>query len=117
MFDKVQTALVPLIAKVLASDYQPSKAPLEGSFPLEAQKRVGNAIIKAIGFDADHGRTDVSVHPFTSSMSPSDVRITSRFKESEWYQGLAALVHETGHGTYKCFLRNGVQHHQTDSAF
>ena len=38
------------------------------------------------------------MHPFTTSFSPSDVRITSRFSEDEWYQGLAGTVHEGGHG-------------------
>ena len=99
IFDEIQASLVPLIAKVLKSDYQPSKAPLEGTFPLEAQRKVGDMIVAQIGFNMEHGRIDVSVHPFTTSFSPSDVRITSRFKETEWYQGLAALIHESGHGT------------------
>lgn len=98
IFDEIQTALVTLIGKVLESDYQPSKAPLEGIFALDAQRIVGHQIVKALGFNMELGRIDVSVHPFTTSFSPSDVRITSRFKESEWYQGLAGLIHEAGHG-------------------
>jgi carboxypeptidase Taq len=100
IFDKIQDALVPLITNVLQSEYQPCKAPLEGSFPLEAQRKVGDKIVGQIGFNNEHGRIDVSVHPFTMSFSPSDVRITSRFKETEWYQGLAALIHESGHGMF-----------------
>jgi len=98
LFNEIQAALVPLIAKVLESDYQPSKAPLEGTFDIAAQRKVGDAIVDKIGFNNELGRIDVSVHPFTMSFSPSDVRITSRFKETEWYQGLAALIHEGGHG-------------------
>jgi carboxypeptidase Taq len=99
IFAEIESALVPLIQKVLQSDYQPSKAPLEGTFPLDAQRKVGDEIVKSIGFNTELGRVDVSAHPFTTSFSPSDVRITSRFKGSEWYQGLAGLVHEAGHGT------------------
>ena len=54
-----------------------------------------------MGFDEEHGRIDVSVHPFTSSFSPADVRITTRFSDSEFYQGLAGSIHEAGHAMYE----------------
>lgn len=94
IFQQVQQALVPLIAKVLDSETPPSTKPLEGAFPLEKQKGLSQEIVTSIGFDQEIGRIDVSVHPFTTSFSPSDVRITSRFSEQEWYQGLAGTIHE-----------------------
>ncbi len=108
LFDEIQEALVPLIVRVLKSDYQPSKAPLDGTFDITAQKKVGDEIVKKIGFNSNLGRVDVSVHPFTTSFSPSDVRITSRFKETEWYQGLAALIHESGHAIYEQNLKSSA---------
>jgi len=101
LFAEVQTALVPFIAKIRASDNAPSLDPLKGNFPIDAQKTMSQKIVKAIGFDENHGRIDVSVHPFTMSLSSADVRITSRFSESEWYQGLAGSVHEAGHAMYE----------------
>jgi carboxypeptidase Taq len=94
VFQQVQQALVPLIAKVLDSKTPPSTKPLEGTFPLDKQKELSQKIVTSIGFNQEIGRIDVSVHPFTTSFSPSDVRITSRFSEQEWYQGLAGTVHE-----------------------
>ena len=44
------------------------------------------------------------MHPFTISFSSADVRITSRFRQDEWYQGLAGTVHETGHAIYESNL-------------
>lgn len=108
IFDEIQSALVPLIAKVLKSTYQPSKAPLEGTFDIDAQRKVGDYIVDKIGYDNELGRVDVSVHPFTMAFSPSDVRITSRFKDSEWYQGLAALTHEAGHAIYEQNLKSSA---------
>ena len=101
LFAEVQTALVPFIAKIRASDNAPSLDPLKGNFPIDAQKTISQKIVNAIGFDENHGRIDVSVHPFTMSLSSADVRITSRFSESEWYQGLAGSVHEAGHAMYE----------------
>jgi carboxypeptidase Taq len=99
LFKEVHDALVPFIAKIRGSESAPSLEPLRGTFPIDAQKSVSQQIVKAIGFDESHGRIDVSVHPFTMSLSNADVRITSRFSEKEWYQGLAGSVHEAGeHG-------------------
>jgi carboxypeptidase Taq len=101
LFHEVQSALVPFIAKIRSSDNQPSLDPLKGTFPIDVQKEVSKKIVTAIGFDESHGRIDVSVHPFTMSLSNADVRITSRFSEKEWYQGLAGSVHEAGHAMYE----------------
>jgi carboxypeptidase Taq len=118
IFAEIESALVPLIQKVLQSDYQPSKAPLEGIFPLDDQRKLGDKIVTSIGFNTELGRVDESVHPFTTSFSPSDVRIASRFKESEWCQGLAGLVHEAGHGTsFSLCLCLGKRVHHTHTLF
>ena len=101
IFDEIQSALVPLIARVLASTHGPSTDPLSGQFPIDVQQKLNEDIVTALGFDTTHGRIDVSVHPFTTSFSPSDVRITSRFNDTEWYQGLAGSIHEGGHAMYE----------------
>jgi len=109
IFTQVQETLVPLIQKVLDAKMKqqgPSTDALrheEGgdSFDIKKQQELSEKLVKAIGFNADQGRIDVSVHPFTSSMSPSDVRITSRFRTDEWYQGLAGSLHEGGHAIYE----------------
>jgi len=101
IFGTIQKALVPLIAKVLASETQPSTVPLKGHFDITAQKELCQDIVTKLGYSLDQGRMDVSVHPFTMSLSTNDVRITSRFKTEEWYQGLAAMMHEGGHAMYE----------------
>ena len=101
IFGEIQEALVPLIQRVLESSYQPSTDPLMGDFNVDAQKELGTDIVTKLGFDINLGRIDVSVHPFTNSFSPKDVRITSRYRTDEWYQGLAAMIHEGGHAMYE----------------
>ena len=88
LFNQVQSTLVPFIAKIRASEDAPSLEALSGKFDIDAQKSACQKIVTAIGFDEGHGRIDVSVHPFTMSLSGADVRITSRFSDDEWYQGL-----------------------------
>eukprot|EP00978_Attheya_sp_CCMP212_P026520 scaffold87387_cov63-Attheya_sp.AAC.4 len=102
IFDEIQTALVPLIRRVLESSTPPSKQALSGqTFPIDSQVELNRNIVTALGFDEEHGRIDVSVHPFTTSFGSADVRITSRFSDKEWYQGLAGTIHEGGHAMYE----------------
>lgn len=44
---------------------------------------------------------DVSVHPFTGGSHPTDVRITSRYSEDNWIEGMAGTIHECGHAMYE----------------
>jgi Zn-dependent M32 family carboxypeptidase len=101
LFEQVQSTLVPFIAKIRASENAPSLEALSGKFNIDAQKSACQKIVTAIGFDEGHGRIDVSVHPFTMSLSGADVRITSRFSDDEWYQGLMGTIHEGGHAMYE----------------
>ena len=56
--------------------------------------------MEAIGFDFNHGRLDVSLHPFSGG-TPDDVRITTRYDTEDFSQALMAVVHETGHALYE----------------
>jgi carboxypeptidase Taq len=47
------------------------------------------------------GRIDTSVHPFTGGSHPTDVRITTRYSEDKWMEGISGTVHEVGHGLYE----------------
>ena len=67
-------------------------------------------IAGAIGFDFERGRMDVSVHPFTGGSHPSDVRITTRYSEDNWIEGIAGTIHECGHAMYE----QGRSHGQMD---
>ena len=56
-----------------------------------------------LGFDFDHGRLDESQHPFCGGL-PDDVRITTRYDESEVTSALMGVLHETGHALYEAGL-------------
>jgi carboxypeptidase Taq len=101
VFDQIETALVPLLALVSTSGTAPPTDPLLGTFPIDVQKEICRDLVTSLGFDESHGRIDVAVHPFTSSSSPADVRITSRFSTNEWVMGVLATIHEGGHAMYE----------------
>lgn len=101
LFDDLCGFLPETIAAII--EHQARKpAPLEpeGPFPIEAQRRLGLRMMAAIGFDFDHGRLDVSLHPFCGG-TPDDVRITTRYEEDNFSRALMGVLHETGHAMYE----------------
>jgi len=101
IFGTIREALVPLLAKVLESPNRPKKDCLSGAFPVDKQAEIAKRLVTAIGYDDKYGRIDVSTHPFTSPCSPRDVRITSRFTDGKWREGIIATLHEGGHAIYE----------------
>ncbi len=81
----------------------------KGPFPIEAQKAVGQALMKAVGFNFEHGRLDISHHPFCGGV-PSDVRMTTRYRTDEFLSSLMGILHETGHGLYEQNLPRDLAH-------
>ena len=71
-------------------------APLVGPFSTESQRALGIKGMSLLGFDFNHGRLDVSHHPFCGGV-PSDVRLTTRYNEQQLTQSLMSVIHETGH--------------------
>ena len=57
-------------------------------------------MMKLLGFDFNHGRLDVSVHPFCGGV-PTDVRMTTRYDEVDFTSALMGVIHETGHARYE----------------
>ena len=75
----------------------------KGPFSIASQRELGVQIMKRLGFDFEHGRLDVSLHPFCGG-SPDDLRITTRYCEDDFMQGLMGIMHETGHSLYESNL-------------
>jgi carboxypeptidase Taq len=56
--------------------------------------------MKRVGFNFEHGRLDVSHHPFCGGV-PADVRITTRYDERDFVKSFMGVLHETGHAKYE----------------
>src|SRR5258708_14877432 len=84
LFGDLARFLPGLIDQVLARQ-QAAPPPLEptGRFPIEKQRALAVKLMERIGFDFDHGRLDVSLHPFCGG-TPDDVRITTRYEEDDF---------------------------------
>jgi len=101
IFGEVKDGLVPLLADLRTKGTAPDSSWLNGKFDTDKQASLCRDIALALGFDLNKGRLDVSVHPFTGGAHPTDVRMTTRFKEEDVLEGLTGAIHETGHALYE----------------
>ncbi len=92
--------LVPLVAEICDGGRRPNTGMLAGRFPAAAQEAFGLAAARAIGFDFEAGRLDVTAHPFCTGLGPCDCRITTRYDEHFFNAALFGILHEAGHGIY-----------------
>jgi carboxypeptidase Taq len=95
-------AFLPQTITAIIERQAAAPAPLQppGPFPITAQRDVALRFMQAIGFDFEHGRLDISAHPFCGG-TPDDVRITTRYREDDFSRALMGVLHETGHAMYE----------------
>ena len=116
LFDDLAGFLPDFIQQVL--DRQAAAAPViepEGPFPVAIQEQLGARLMKVLGFDFHHGRLDTSLHPFCGG-TPDDVRITTRYDETDFTQSLMGVLHETGHALYERGLPVDWRHQPVGAA-
>ena len=100
LFAGVKQWLPDLITQVQAKQANHKVLQPIGPFATANQKALGLEVMKLLGFDFDHGRLDVSAHPFCGGVS-EDVRLTTRYDENDVAQALMGIIHETGHARYE----------------
>jgi carboxypeptidase Taq len=74
---------------------------LHREYDEQKQWDFGLEVIRRYGFDFERGRQDKSVHPFTTSFSIGDVRITTRVDRNFLSPALFGTLHECGHALYE----------------
>lgn len=101
LFDDLAVFLPEFTQEALAVQARrPRPAEPEGPFPIERQRALGLTMMKALGYDFERGRLDVSMHPFCGG-ADNDVRITTRYDEADFARALMGVLHETGHALYE----------------
>ncbi|WP_215800136.1 carboxypeptidase M32 [Pantoea dispersa] len=99
-FGDLKSWLPDLLQKAVARQQATPIAQPVGPFAIESQKQLGLSVMATLGFDFNHGRLDVSAHPFCGGV-PEDVRITTRYNENDFLSALMGVIHETGHARYE----------------
>ncbi|MDR1099660.1 MAG: carboxypeptidase M32 [Treponema sp.] len=100
VFTPLRERLVSLLEKIRRSS-PPDTAFLNQRFDVEKQARFNHRLMDYLGFDRDRGRLDASAHPFTTTLGPHDVRITTRYFPDNILSGIFSVIHESGHAFYE----------------
>lgn len=97
VFDVLKRELVPLIAQVGSDGIDDF---MRGPFPEDRQRAFSLQVIERFGYTPESFRLDRTVHPFATSSSTRDIRLTSRYSEAD-LTSLFTAMHECGHGLYE----------------
>ncbi len=104
VFDTIRPALSELVKS--APDVDASF--LDVSYDADEQRDFCQRLAATVGFDEGAWRLDPTVHPFCTSFSNRDVRLTTRYQPT----GLGSLwstLHESGHGQYAHGIASSLQ--------
>lgn len=101
IFEELKRETVPLIHAIGERVDAVDDSVLHQPFDEGMQERFGEGVIRAFGYDFERGRQDRTLHPFCTSFSINDVRITTRF-DADWLNpALFGTMHESGHAMYE----------------
>lgn len=100
VFSDLQRSLVPFVAEISSKD-QVDDSFLMRKYDVNRQEEFSRFILTKMGFSTDRGRLDVSTHPFTTTLGPDDIRITTRYNENFFKTSIFGTIHECGHALYE----------------
>jgi carboxypeptidase Taq len=97
VLERLRDGLVTLVASAPNVDDAVLRA---GPFPEAGQRALVDTVLRAIGIDDRQWRVDDAAHPFEATIAAQDVRLTTRYDESD-LDSLYSSLHELGHGLYE----------------
>ncbi|MFA5571272.1 MAG: carboxypeptidase M32 [Sphaerochaetaceae bacterium] len=81
---------------------------LQTHYPKDKQELFIKEMLTTIGFDWKRGVLGESTHPYTITLGSDDIRITTRYGESDVTSPLFSALHEGGHALYEMGASNEV---------
>jgi len=110
IFDDLKQELVPLVAAIADRSDRVNDAAVHQPFDEMPQETFGKKVAAILGYDFSRGRLDPTVHPFETSFSCNDVRITTRYESNFLSPSLFGTMHETGHAMYEQGVSPALDH-------
>jgi carboxypeptidase Taq len=101
IFDATKAELIPLREAIEERGTAVSDALVHQQFNVDKQKEFARFIAGQIGYDFERGHLGTVVHPFATSFSRNDARITTRWYPDFLNPSLFGTLHESGHAMYE----------------
>jgi carboxypeptidase Taq len=104
LFAHLRRELIPIV-QAITSQPPADDSCLKQHYPQADQLEFGLDVIRQLGYDFNRGRQDLTHHPFMTSFSLGDTRITTRVDENDFSYCLFSTIHESGHAMYEQGIR------------
>ena len=101
IFEAVKTELVPLRQAIEERGTAVDDDLLHQPYDIARQQEFARYIAAAVGYDFSRGHLGTAVHPFATSFSRDDARITTRWYPDFLNPSLFGVLHESGHALYE----------------
>lgn len=115
VFTPLRTDLVRLLDKIRGRP-QVDDACLRRFCPEASQAEASSYLMRILSYDMESGRLDKTAHPFTTSLGPKDVRITTHYCEVFFPSAAFSTIHETGHALYELGIDPAPEYRRTSLA-
>ncbi len=102
VFGTIQNKCKPILEKIISDGRFSRKHPLERKkYDVKRMEMLNRKVLEILEMPLDRFRMDVSAHPFTTSISVNDVRITTRYEGINFKSTFYSTIHECGHAIYE----------------
>ena len=108
LFAQLRRELIPIV-QAITSQPPADDSCLKLHYPQAEQLEFGLEVIKQLGYDFNRGRQDLTHHPFMTSFSLGDVRITTLVDENDLSSALFSTIHKSGHAMYEQGIRMDLE--------
>ena len=89
----------PVLSELVKAAPHVEASFLDAHYPQGLQREFAERVLATLGFEEGAWRLDTTVHPFCTSFSTRDVRLTTRYHETG-LESFWSTMHESGHGLY-----------------
>ena len=101
-------AIQPVLTELVQQAPEVDASFFDTHFPAESQRAFADRVLATVGFEEGAWRLDTTVHPFCTSFSNRDVRLTTRYRETG-LDSFWSSMHEAGHGLYAHGISDSLQ--------
>lgn len=101
VFGRLREKIVPLVQQISESQNKPDTSFLFKHFTKDKQREFSLKILDQMGYNFKAGRLDETVHPFATGLNPGDVRVTTKYDETDFRTAVFGTIHEGGHALYE----------------
>ncbi len=105
---EVFAVLRPALRQLVASAPEVDASFLHGAFDPAAQRAFAERVLATLGLEEGAWRLDPTAHPFCTSFSNRDIRLTTSYHEDS-LKSIWSTLHEAGHGLYAHGVADSLQ--------